>query len=80
VPGQTQGAKHCLDGTGGVEMYLPPGWPEVTEDGPCLVLTEERTVLHPTHGAVTIPAGMTVACSYQREWDAEQRRARRAID
>jgi hypothetical protein len=82
VPGSTQGSRHCLDSADGVEMYLPKGWGPKYDGlaGPCLVLTEERTILHPTHGAVTIPAGFTIQCRYQREWDAEQRRERRNAD
>lgn len=80
VPGNTVGAKHCLDSLAGVKLYRPANWSEESMDGPCIVTTKERTVLHPTHGAVTIPAGMTVVCHYQREFDAEQRRERRARD
>lgn len=80
VPGNTQGAKHCLDSLAGVEIHRPKVWNEESLDGPCLVLSEERTVLHPTHGAVTIPAGFTVQCHYQREFDAEQQRERRSRD
>lgn len=80
VPGNTVGAKHCLDSLAGVKLYRPAEWTEESIDGPCIVTTKERTVLHPTHGAVKIPAGMTVVCHYQREFDAEQRRERRARD
>lgn len=80
VPGNTVGAKHCLDSLNGVTLYQPAEWPNVTELGPCLSLSEERTVLHPTHGPVTIPAGFSVLCSYQKEWDALQRQARRNAD
>lgn len=82
VPGNTEGAKHCLDGLGGVRLFHPEGWGAEWEqlEGPAFVLSEERTVCHPTHGDVTIPAGMTVVCRYQREWDAEQARERRNAD
>lgn len=80
VPGTTVGAKHCLDSMTGVKLYRPPVWTEESLDGPCIVTTKERTVLHPTHGAVVIPAGMTVVCHYQREFDMEQARERRARD
>lgn len=80
VPGNTVGAKHCLDSMVGVKIYRPTNWTEASMDGPCIVTTKERTVLHPTHGAVVIPAGMTVVCYYQREFDAEQKRERRARD
>lgn len=80
VPGSTQGAKHCLDSLVGVTLYRPKKWSAESLEGPCLVLAKERKVLHPTHGAVTIPAGFTVLCRYQREFDSEQRRERRARD
>lgn len=86
VPGTTQGSRHCLDSLSGVTVYLPRDWGQSETDlrGPCIVLTTERTVEHPTHGAVTIPASarhpVTVLCEYQRVWDAEQRAARRAQD
>lgn len=82
VPGNTQGAKHCLDSLQGVEVYLPKGWGTDFDslEGPCLVLSEERTVLHPTHGDVTIPKDFVVLCRYQRNYDADERREHRAID
>lgn len=80
VPGSTQGSKHCLDSLRGVQVFRPKDWSEESLDGPCLVLAEERTILHPTHGAVTIPAGFTVLCRYQREWDKEQAKERRSRD
>ena len=80
VPGNTEGAKHCLDSLDGVELYLPAVWNEETLEGQCLKLSKERTVVHPTHGDVTIPAGFTILCGYQREYDAEQRRERRNAD
>jgi len=80
VPGNTQGSKHCLDSLSGVKLYRPEKWDGESLIGPCFVLTEERTVQHPTHGAVTIPAGFTVQCRYQREFDAELRRERRNAD
>lgn len=80
VPGNTQGAKHCLDALAGVELWRPKGWGVESLEGPFLRFSKERTILHQTHGAVTIPAGMSVQCHYQREYDSEQRRARRAAD
>ena len=80
VPGNTQGSKHCLDNLSGVDVYLPENWNEESLVGPWLVCREEKTILHPVHGSVTIPAGMSVHCSYQREWDLEQKRERRARD
>jgi hypothetical protein len=82
VPGVTEGAKHCLDSLSGVDLYHPSGWgPDYSGlQGPALVLTEERTITHPAHGHVSIPAGNTVLCRYQREFDAEQQRERRNAD
>ena len=80
VPGTNVGSKHCLDSLQGVKVYLPQQWGPESLDGPCLVLTEEREVLHPIHGKVTIPAGFTILCTYQREWEKEQAKARRAAD
>jgi hypothetical protein len=80
VPGNTAGAKHCLDSLAGVEIYLPKEWTEETLDGPFVRLSQERTILHPVHGSVTVPAGMAFQCHYQREWDREQQAERRARD
>lgn len=80
VPGQTQGARHCLDSLVGVKLYRPTEWGPESLQGPCLVITKTRKILHPTHGAVTVPAGFTVLCRYQREWDKEQAKQRRARD
>lgn len=83
VPGNTQGAKHCLSHTS-VRMFHPSGWGvEDTIDslrGPVFLAMEDVTVEHPTHGHVHVPAGMAVMCVYQREWDAESRRERRNAD
>lgn len=80
VPGNTVGARHCLDGTVGVRMWVPKEFTEDSLEGPYFQLTEERTVLHPTHGQVSIPAGFSVQCHFQREWDREQEKERRARD
>lgn len=83
VPGNTEGSRHCLDGLAGVEMYLPPNWPVCAETellGPVLVLAEERTILHPKHGAVTCPAGSVVEITYQPDFDFQLKEARRNAD
>jgi len=80
VPGQTQGAKHCLDSIEGVTMHFPANWTEESMDGPIFVADQDRTVEHPVHGNVTVPAGTLIQCRYQREWDAEQARERRNAD
>lgn len=80
VPGNTAGAKHCLDSLAGVEMWRPENWSSESLDGPFIRLARQRTILHPVHGAVIIPAGFAVLCEYQREWDIEQAKERRAAD
>lgn len=80
VLGNTVGARHCLDSLQGVELYRPKEWGGESLRGPAFILHEARTVMHPKHGDVTIPAGFIVLTGYQREYDAEQRRERRARD
>lgn len=80
VPGNTAGAKHCLSSLQGVTIYHPPHFNDESLEGPVLVTHKAVTVQHPTHGAVEIPAGMVVGCFYQREYDAELQRERRAAD
>ncbi len=80
VPGNTIGAKHCLDSTDGVEMWLPESWNDESLRGPFIRFKQERKILHPTHGAVIVPAGMSVLCWYQREHDRELQKERRARD
>ena len=81
VPGNTQGAKHCLDSLDGVQLFRLSEWGPGYEGlvGPAVKLNAERTVQHPTHGDVILPAG-TYSFTYQREFDAEQKRERRARD
>lgn len=80
VPGNTTGARHCLDDVNNVEMYLPPLWNEESLMGPYLKIKRETTILHPTHGAVTIPAGFEVQITYQREYNTELQNEMRARD
>lgn len=80
VPGNTEGARHCLDTIDGVEIYVPRNWNDESLTGPFLVVKKECSVLHPVHGTVTIPAGFNVECYYQREYDKEMERERRAKD
>lgn len=76
VIGNTQGSKHCLDSLDGVKLYYPSDYDKESLVGPCMVLTQDRTVLHPVHGDVLCLAGQTIRTRYQREWDKEERRAR----
>ena len=82
VPGNTQGAKHCLTSLEGLELYRHSDWGQNYEglEGPAIKAITATTVEHPTHGNVTIPAGMIVVCRYQREYDAELKRERRNAD
>lgn len=80
VPGNTQGSRHCLRSLDGVRLFRPKDWGGESLQGPVLVLARETTIDHPTHGAVTIPAGFVVQCRYQRVWDQEQRQIRRSQD
>ena len=80
VPGNTVGARHCLDSLEGIVLYRPTKWDEESFDGPFFQTTQERVVMHPTHGSVTVPGGMTIGCHYQKEFDAIQMRERRARD
>lgn len=81
VPGETQGARHCLSSLEGVQVYLPPNWPNVTELGPFFMTgTKGVTVEHPTHGHVECLPNQGHQTVYQREWDQIQRQARRNSD
>ena len=84
VPGDTVGSKHCLESVQSCTVYDPPGW---THDasyesyvGPVIQATGTTKIVHPVHGDVTIQAGQTIQCVYQRAWDVEQARERRQRD
>lgn len=74
--GNTQGSRHCLDSSQGVQLYrLPePGM----LDGPVVELAEPRTLEHPEHGDWLLGPGV-YQISYQRSLDAEDRE-RRSLD
>lgn len=82
VPGdETIGSRHCLSSVDGVEMWIPSTWDATVLDGPYLRLSEGATITHPIHGDVSIPACFNeVQIMYQREYDVEQARERRARD
>lgn len=90
VPGKTEGARHCLDSFEGVKLFRPEEWSEESLDGPCLIVTEERKILHRKesadsqstigHGTVTLVPGFTYVCSYQREYDKELEKESRVRD
>lgn len=79
VPGSNTGARHCLQGST-AEVFMPADWSEESFTGPFLKAKSETCITHPVHGNVTIPAGFCVQLYYQREWDKEQQRERRARD
>lgn len=77
----TVGSRHCLESADGVTMWVPSTWNEESLEGPYLQFTNGLKVTHPTHGDVTIPKCFNaIQIGYQREWDAEQARERRAAD
>lgn len=82
VPGNTQGAKHCLASFRGVTLYRHPDWNAESLEGPVLVVDEavEAEIQHPTHGHVTVQGGQTIHCLYQKEWSKELEKERRARD
>jgi len=80
VPGQTEGARHCLESGDGITMYRPAEWLEENLDGPLLFCSKPNKILHPVHGPVFISGGMVVKIDYDRQWDLEQAKERRARD
>ncbi|TWT57205.1 hypothetical protein KOR42_05630 [Thalassoglobus neptunius] len=84
--GNTQGQRHCLDCVEGVEMYFPGGvknWQRGRSGllGPVFRCpTRDVTVVHPTHGDLTIPKGMMIQTVYQRNWDEQLKAEARARD
>lgn len=83
VPGNTEGAKHCLDSVRGLKLYRPSGWPQSADgslQGPIIVADRDVVIEHPKHGHVTIPKGRMVACDYDKEFDLIQKRERRNAD
>lgn len=89
VPGNTQGARHCLSTLTGIEMWLPSNFNATYEglEGPLLRSEKAFVVLHPIHGDVTVDKGVCssksgqyVWCTYAREYDLEQKRERRNAD
>lgn len=80
VPGDTQGARHCLASLDGCEVYVPPDWNNESLDGPVVKCLTRTVVTHPTHGDVIVPDGFIFECTYQRDYDVEQKVIRRALD
>lgn len=82
VPGTTAGSKHVVVDPSTCEIYDPQNWSPEYDGlvGPVVVAKQDTVVSHPTHGAVTILAGQTVHCEYQRVFEHEQARERRQRD
>ncbi len=82
VPGNTDGAKHCVVDRTTCDIYDPQGYGQEYQGlvGPTIVANKDTVIGHPTHGNVTILAGQTVQCVYQRVWEQEQARERRQRD
>ena len=80
VPGNTVGAKHCVDDNSTCDLYFPADWSGESLQGPYIVARKTTKINHPKHGDVTIPAGMVIDATYQRCWDSQLRRERRAAD
>ena len=75
------GSRHCLESLDGIEMWVPKVWDETVLDGPYLRLSNGARITHPVHGDVSIPACFNeIQIVYQREYDAELARERRAAD
>lgn len=82
VPGTTAGSKHVVQDPSTCEIYDPPNWSSEYDElvGPVVVAKQDTVVGHPTHGAVTILAGQTVHCEYQRVFEHEAAKERRQRD
>lgn len=83
VPGNTEGSKHCLNKVGeeAVDVYVPEIWDDDSLTGPYLVVKSDGVVVeHPKHGDVHLWKDTVYRCVYQREYDKEQKRERRARD
>lgn len=82
VPEGGEGSRHLVDSLDNVELYRDPSWgqEEGSLVGPAIKCKAATTITHPRHGNVSIPAGFTVGFTYQREYDEELKRERRARD
>lgn len=77
----TVGSKHCLRADfSKVQMFIPTNIVEGDLRGPYFVCSEPCVIEHPVHGDVSILADTPVLIRYQREYDEELKRERRAKD
>ena len=82
VPGNTIGAKHCLESLEGIQVFYPKEWNAESLLGPFISVASGHTavVTHPVHGNVLIPGRFNVQTYYQKEYDKEMEKERRAKD
>lgn len=85
VPGNTEGARHCLGSLKGVTMYLPQVWDEETLQGPFVIFNEANEVQHPKHPWVIDQNGigkhgLAVHFTYSRVLDRIKKQIRRNKD
>lgn len=85
VPGGEDGAKHHLDSLAGVTLYLPPEFEKDPNSlrGPAFKISEPRQIVHTgsgRHGTVNLDPTHAYQCRYQRVWEQEEQRERRARD
>lgn len=71
VPGDTQGAQHCLASSRGITLFECKNGNPLR--GPVILATEEFTVTHPEHGHLIVPPG-AYASVFQRDHAEELRR------
>lgn len=77
----TTGSRHCLESAAGVTAYYPKDWGPESLNGPYFKLEQGAKFTHPKHGDVAVPSCFQwVETVYQREWDEELKRERRAAD
>ena len=85
VPDNTEGARHCLENFDGVRVFRPKKWDGEDLRGPILLTTQEKKIIHRNnvnggHGSVSLPAGFCFETRYQPNWNAEEKKERRARD
>lgn len=81
------GSHHRLKSLNGVKIYRPEQWGKnpIDTEGPIVIFDRPNAIVHESgtshpHGTVHIDDPMAISCTYQRNWNAEQREARRAAD
>jgi len=83
VPGNTIGAKHCLEHLN-VRYFVPEKWSRNESYdslfGPVIYYKTENKILHNEHGIPSIPKDMCILNTYQRNLDQETKRETRARD